>query len=351
MPGMKRGRPSGESLKSFASFEVGDYCLDLAWSPDGRRVAAFGSTGPIVLFDIASGQIASTWPGHKHGTTAIAWEPNGARLTSVGQDGTVRFWTPGTTEPVLERPCGSGWAERLAWSGDGAYLATAAGKVVRVWSPSGEMVAEYPQHGSTVADLAWRPRQHHLAVAAYGGVVIYDIPKSEPLRNLDWKGSPLKLAWSPQGTILAHGNQDATVHFWYITRAEPLQMSGYPTKVRELSWDQTGRYLATGGSAAVCLWDCGGSGPEGTKPQMLVEEDDEKPLNAIAWQHRGYLLAAGGQDSTLRVWQPANRKGPLVGQDDYAEVEITTLAWSPDDKLLAVGTDIGAIDVYRIGRK
>ena len=64
------------------------------------------------------------------------------------------------------------------------------------------------------------------------------------------------MAWSPDGKVLAHGNQDATVHFWYAQTGTDLQMSGYPTKVRELGWDFTSRYLATGGGRMPCVWDC-----------------------------------------------------------------------------------------------
>ena len=121
-------------------------------------------------------------------------------------------------------------------------------------------------------DLAWRPGTNHLAVLAYGAATVYDPAGGiEPVKTLAWKGSPLAMAWSPDGTILAHGNQDATVHFWDYHRSLDLQMSGYMTKVRELAWDSTSRYLATGGGPVVCLWDCkaGPSGPEGTRPQML----------------------------------------------------------------------------------
>ena len=40
-------------------------------------------------------------------------------------------------------------------------------------------------------------------------------------------------------------------------------MYGFPTKVLELSWNSTGRWLATGGSSSVILWDCSGKGPAG----------------------------------------------------------------------------------------
>jgi WD40 repeat protein len=178
-------------------------------------------------------------------------------------------------------------------------------------------------------------------------VTLYDPATQEPVRKLEWKGSPLKLAWSLDGKLLAHGNQDATVHFWYADAGLDLQMSGYATKVKELAWDYSSRYLATGGSSAVCIWDCGGKGPGGTTPQLLEGHDETATVSAVAYQRRGFLLASGGRDAQVLLWQPAVKKGPLVGRDQ-GDGEVSALAWSPDDKTLAAGFASGAVAAYRI---
>ena len=126
-----------------------------------------------------------------------------------------------------------------------------------------------------------------------------------------------------------------------------LQMWGYRTKVRELGWDFTSRYLATGGSPVVCVWDCGGGGPEGSKPLML--EEHEGNLTAVAFQGRGYLLASAGLDGRVVLWQPANKKEPKIGSFHFDGSEATSLAWSPDDKSLAAGSGGGTVAVFRAG--
>ena len=166
---------------------------------------------------------------------------------------------------------------------------------------------------------------------------------------LAWKGSPLAMAWSPDAKILAHGNQDSTVHFWYYDTARDLQMWGYRTKVRELAWEFSSRYLATGGGPVVCIWDCQASpnGPEGSKPMMLVGHDEESNITALAYQARGFLLASSGLDGKVLLWQPTNRKGAQVGEFQFVGGEASTVAWSPDDKSLAAGCGTGAVAVFR----
>jgi WD40 repeat protein len=154
----------------------------------------------------------------------------------------------------------------------------------------------------------------------------------------------LALAWSPNGRYIATGDQDSTVHFWIVKTGEDLMMSGYPTKVKELSWDSSSRYLATGGGTMPCVWDCSGDGPAGTTPQQY--EAHTQRITALAFQNRNTLLASGGADALVALWRVSGSREPLV--QEYLPSPITQLAWSPDDRSLAVGTESGVITVYTL---
>jgi WD40 repeat protein len=338
----------GPALKPGWRATVPDHVIGLAWSPDGASLAAAASTGPVAIFDAATGAARVVIKAHDRGTTAVAYQPGGGVLATAGQDGAARLWHPVTAEPIADLPGGgAAWVECLAWSPDGRLLAASAGRTVRVWDPAGNLVREFTDLPSTVADLAWRPGSGFLTAAVYGGVVMADPAAGDGRARFDWKGSPLKLAWSPDGKLLAHGNQDATVHFWYADRLADLQMSGYETKVRELSWDPSGRYLATGGGPAVCVWDCGGKGPAGSTPRMLERHDGR--VTAVAYPRRGHLLASAGADGRVCLWQPGNQKAPRAGEDRLPGGEATGLAWSPDDRWLAAGGADGTVAVFRAG--
>lgn len=327
---------------------VPDHVVGLAWAPDGRALAAAAVSGPVTVFD-AAGKPVHQLKGHGFGTAAVAWQPTGALLATAGQDGKVRLWDAATGGETHALDGGAAWVEKVAWHPSGTLLAAAAGKTARVWDAAGNLVFTSPPQAGTVTDLGWRPGTEQLAVLGYGAANVYDIAAGGAVAHIfAWKGSPLALAWSPDGKVLAHGNQDATVHFWYADTGKDLQMWGYPSKVRELAWDFTGRYLATGGGPMVCVWDCGGpKGPEGTQPQML--EGPEDTVTAVAVQRRGYLAAATARDGRVVLWQPANKKAPKVGEHRFKDAEAATLAWSPDDKALAVGAGDGSVAVFRVG--
>jgi WD40 repeat protein len=343
MSGVKRSACSSAELKTCWQADITDHVIALAWSPGGTVLAAAAVSGPIVLFDGSTGKVRHYLPGHEFGTTAVGCSRDGVHFASSGQDGKIRLWDQATGRERLALDGGAPWVEHLAWCPMDNLLATSAGRKLRLWDPQGRLVREYPQHSSTIADIQWKPRSCELASASYGCVSLWTPDRSEPLRRFEWKGSQLVLAWSPDGKYLATGDQDCTVHFWIVRVGEDLQMSGYPRKVRELAWDHTSRFLATGGGDMPCVWDCSGKGPAGTTPTQL--EGHEAAVSALAYQHAGPLLASGGEDGLLAVWQPTKSSKPLAASSQ--DSGLTCLAWSLDDKWLAAGMEDGRVAVFQ----
>ncbi|HEX4205222.1 MAG TPA: WD40 repeat domain-containing protein [Ktedonobacteraceae bacterium] len=347
MPGIKaqRKRVTG-NLNTAQQWraQLDDHVNSLVWSPDGQWLAAASVSGPITIFDGKTGQVRHTLIGHRFGTSEIAWNDAGTLLASAGQDGKVRLWDRESGEIRQEFEGGSAWVEHLAWVPGGDLLASAAGRSLRVWNAAtSQMVQEYPPHSGTIYDVQWQPHAPLLISAAYGGMHFWLPDSTNLVRSLTWKGSILVIACSPDGRYIATGDQDSTVHFWMVQTGQDLQMYGYPTKVRELSWDGTSRYLATGGSDVVTVWDCSGKGPAGSKPIELAGHDAF--ISALAFAHRGLLIATASADGRLIFWQIGKQKQPHPLVQAAFDSSISQLTWSPDDRLLALGTESGLVTV------
>jgi WD40 repeat protein len=198
----------------------------LAFSPDGKRLA-FQRAPDVVILDLETGRLTHL-PGHAQAVNRLAFAPDGKTLATAGQDGRERLRNPVGGAELHSLEGGAAWVEHLAWGGGAKLLASAAGRKLRLWDASGRLVRAYPDQPSTVAALRWRPKSRELAAAGYGGIAVFDPDLDVPKARLEHKGPVLTVEWSPDGKMIAAGNQDATVKFWVLRKGTPLQMAGYP---------------------------------------------------------------------------------------------------------------------------
>ena len=350
--------------------KLDDYVIDLAWSPDGRILAAASAAGAITVFS-AEGGLLHRLPGHVDGTNALAWppagggpEPGGIVLASGGQDGCVRFWDAASGHQIAEVKLGSTWIEQLAWGpmagrvapneptfseetrrgkDSRPYLAAAAGRKLIFLGPDGAIAHTAKDAPKTLSTLAWHPRGGAVAVGWFGGVCLWDADDFHPQREYAYGSAIEALCWSPDGRWLVAGAQDNAVHLWLPAEDQEFHMSGYETKVRELSFSSDSRWLATGGARDACVWDCSGAGPEGREPLALPHSDR---VVAVAFRHRRELLATAANDNEVSLWSPS-RSEPLV-----ASLRLTApaskLVWSLDDTRLAIGSQQGGVLVLSV---
>lgn len=325
---------------------IDDYVIDLAWSPDGAHLAVASQAGPLHLFAGPTGENRRELPGHEDGANRLAFAPvaSSALLASGGQDGAVKFWDVAAAQHLATASLGSAWVEHLAWRPDGTTLAAASGRDLVFLRPDASVAHRFKPAPKTLSALAWHPRGGALAAAYFGGVCLWDADDHIAQKEFPYANGIATLAWSPpDGRWLVSGNVDPSVHLWLPEEDQEFHMSGYETKVRQISFDHTGHKLATTGGQDVCVWDCSGPGPEGREPTMLPHD---APLTAVAFQNRHGLLAASSRDGVLQLWSP-ERPSPLRATVKMP-APATKLAWSPDDAYLAVGSEKGVVYVLRV---
>ena len=324
--------------------QLDDYAIDLAWSPDGSVLAAASASGPITLFDAPDGAKRHELPGHEGGSNAVAWRPGGMILASGGQDGAVKLWDGVAGQHVATASLGHAWVEHLAWRPQGLapLVASAAGRKFVFLNPDATVRHEFKDAPKTISAIAWHPQGGCAAVAYFGGVCLWDADDAVAQKEFAYGNGIHALVWSPDARWLVSGNQDPSVHLWMPESDVELQMSGYESKVRHLSFDPASRWLATSGSQDACIWDCSGPGPEGREPLMLPHE---APVCGVAFQRTHSLLATASQDGTIVLWSPERRQ-PLRATVRMPAAA-ACISWSPDDTLLAIGSEKGFVYVLR----
>lgn len=328
---------------------VDDYVIDLAWSPDNTHLAVASASGPLTVFATVDGSTAQAMPGHEEGTNALAWSEGG--LVSGGQDGKVLWWDVVNGQNAASAAFERAWVEQMAWSpvpaptktaGPIPLLAASAGRQLALFRRDGQVHHRFALAPKTISALVWSPSGKHLAVAYFGGVCLWDVATFTAYKEYSYANSIHALTWSADGKWLVSGNQDPSVHLWIPDTDFEFHMSGYEAKVKDIAFDHTSRWLATGGGHDACVWDCQGNGPEGREPAMLPHETK---VCALSYQRSHGLLATASEDGVVMLWSPERAK-PLRATVKMP-APATKLLWSRDDRYLAVGTAKGTVYILR----
>jgi WD40 repeat protein len=277
-----------------------------------------------------------------HAGAILASVSDGRRIVSGGDDGQVIATDAAGVPAVLATDAKRRWIDQVALGPDGAFAWSAA-KTATVRTGKGEeRDLEAP---STVAGLAFAPKGFRLAIAHYNGVTLWFPNAQAAPERLEWKGSHLAVAFSPDGKFLLTAMQEPMLHGWRLADGKHMRMSGYSARVRSVSWAAGGGFLATSGSEQLILWPFDGKdGPMGKQPRILAPY--KARVAAVACHPRQPVVATGFSDGMLL----------LVRLDDGAEVlvrrpggaAVTALGWDKAGTTLAFGSDDGEAGVVTL---
>lgn len=166
-------------------------------------------------------------------------------------------------------------------------------------------------------------------------------------------GGVMSLCFSPDRGLLASGSQDGTGRVWALTGSasgERSVMRQHGDLFPALTFFPNSRMIAAGsGSPNGLVWvfDITNSLPQVT----AVLRGARGAIHALAVSSDGRLISAGGDDYTVRVWEPGTSsrceaRTILTGHTSG----ITAMAFSPDSMSLASASGDGTVRVWTLGR-
>jgi WD40 repeat protein/tetratricopeptide (TPR) repeat protein/tRNA A-37 threonylcarbamoyl transferase component Bud32 len=327
----------------------------VAFSPDGRRLASSGGKlapkqGEVKVWDAVTGKEMLTLGGHTGLVRSAAFSPDGRRLASASEDGTVKVWDTATGQEERTLRV-SNIVRRVAFSPDGRRLAAVGMTTVKVWDAvTGQ--EERTVGGPLVAlvmDARFHPDGRCLAFGAaleggnISGVKVWDAATGQVLLTLKEHSSPVtRVIFSPDGRRLASASDDGTVRVRdAATGQEYVTLHGDLGGGRALAFSPDGRRLASGGTLQMPGQRAVGEvkvWDVSTGQEGLTLRGHTNFVQGVAFSPDGRLASAG--DGTVRVWDPATGRETLTLHGDLGSGG--EVAFSPDGRRLAsCGGEIG----------
>src|SRR6202011_4859754 len=294
--------------------------------------AAFVAAEENVFLVSLEGEISKV---SVHGGGILCAASDRMRIVMGGDDGKLVALDAKGQVMLLATDPKRRWIDNVALHPEGA-VAWSVGKTAFVRSGKAEDKSfEVP---STVGGLAFAPKGMRLAIAHYNGVTLWFPNMAANAEVLEWAGSHLGVSFSPDNKFLVTAMHEPALHGWRLADTRHMRMSGYPGRVRSMSWAAGGKALATSGADTVILWPFASKdGPMGKEPAMLA------PLQArvsiVACHPKQDILAAGYSDGTILMVRLNDGAEILVRKPDA--VPRSALAWNSKGTLLAFAAEDG----------
>jgi WD40 repeat protein/tRNA A-37 threonylcarbamoyl transferase component Bud32 len=222
----------------------------LAVSPDGTRIAARDSRGNLSILDSATGrEVAAAVLGGSGPRWPLAYSPDGRLLAAPLTGETVALWDTQTHGVVARFAGHTGAVDSAAFSPDGRRLVTAgADRTVRVWDVATGECRTLLGHTDEVFTAVFHPGGTRIASAGRDRAVwVWDVATGEELARLPGHRDYVwSLAFSPDGKTLVSGSGDKTVRLWdteplktrYEARREAADLRPEAERLVEQLWRQ-----------------------------------------------------------------------------------------------------------------
>jgi WD40 repeat protein len=352
----------------------------LAFSRDGTLLISGSQDHTIVLWDVQSGRSVRTFKDDpQFWVTGVAPGIDNQSIISVsrlGEEainsgkpdptgwprlpenlGDIRVWDLNTGKRIRSMKT-NGTCNFLAATQDGSLVYCTTGEI---WDTrSGKLVSN--EYGLGHAQqAAFSPNGSLLAIVNSYGLDIWDVKRIElihKVRDIYVNGTQRMelgcVAFSPDGRLIAAGDVQGWIGLWDAESGKNIRIiRGHPAEISSIAFSPDAKSLVTAGRldshsdpgySAIKIWEVTDNNLgaarnfEGNSASALVSTASSGapkadvtghgiPISIVSFSPDGQLLAAGGTDSIVRIW---NLQSGSVQTLEGNAGEIRGLSFSPD---------------------
>lgn len=338
------------------------FIRSLAFSADGQQLAAGSSdhvqvakshAGAISIWNMAGRRLQATFP-EDFGVFSVAFSPDGKQVAFGNGRGVVKVLDPKTGKLLLEEKIGAG-DTAVSYSAKGRWLAGGcqSGTLV-VWSAADLKKQTLSLEGPAAPVLAIAFSHDESKVAAGGGTFppdktlgsarVWELSTGSRLTTMRHGAPVMDVTFSADDTRVATACLDARARLWSLRSGETIRSLWDPESgLVGIRFRDDERVVTLGPRSGIKLWRLDSD----REPARLRLRSSQ--LTTMALSPDGKLIACGGHEHLVQLWdierQEVVSELHLVDGNELPPAPIVSLAISADKSRMAMGRADGGIVV------
>ncbi|KAG8730084.1 hypothetical protein FRC10_003140, partial [Ceratobasidium sp. 414] len=290
-------------------YSIGNRVRCIAFSPDGKQIAAGSDDTTVRIWDPFSGRVIGTpLEGHTGPVCFVAYSHDGKHIASSSTDKTIRVWDAHTGQssgPPIEGHTGAVFSFVYSQRDSNVIISASEDNTIRYWNvDTGRMRGE-PSIGPAESIYTFaRSPDHSRQATGYrdGTIRIWDA-QAGTIRNELFQGHTgaiYSVAYSPGNSRIVSGSGDHSIRIWNADTGEAVgnPLIGHTAAVCSVAYTPDGARIISGSADnTIRIWDVS-SGETVVGPLM----GHHGPVHSIACSPDGAIIASASADNTICIW-------------------------------------------------
>ncbi|CAN5412375.1 hypothetical protein BH11PLA2_BH11PLA2_41660 [soil metagenome] len=332
---------SGRQVHAFPGHQKG--VAGVSFHPEGHWLACSSAAGGVKIWDLNSGSEVLTLNDLSWGIVCIGFSSDGKTMAAGGVNGIIQIFETGTWKERHKLKAHLADVTTLAFQPNSNTLVSCGGRSIKIWDAfSGKQTGFLPNHANSVTALQFSTDGRLLLSASLDRTLRVTEIESEMILNvlLGQDNFILGASIHPDGHTLASADGDNLVRLWDLRDIESEhRWKGHDKSIYGVAFSPDGQSLASGSAEGTRIWNFTSEIPERKLPH-------DGGVKCLAYDPTGRFLAAGGENSVVKIWNVAT--GTLMHNFTGHEKAVYSLSFSPDGKSLASAGGDGLAIVWNV---